>query len=472
MNGPPVDTAATIRVDAYTGDGPVTGSFADGYGAWAVNRPRYGEPTMKPQPPNPADWSHGDVGWGVILSEKPGLTAHALATADDAPEPIRALVEARHGKVLRYRAAAALGDWVLRDYAGGGDLFAPASPAGARMKALPMYLLIYGSPAEIPWQVQFMLNPVRHVGRLDLEGAALENYVTALMNDWSSAQTRYSSPVVWAVDHGATDITRLMRDTVAQPIFAALENDDDMSGATFVDGLASPATTAALAGALAANRPSLIITSSHGMTGPLSDVDAMRATLGLPVDQHHDLVDAAALTSRGWTPDGAVWFAQACCSAGAQSPTAYAGLFDPGGELDHVLTGITACGAMTAPLARELLGHAQPLRAFVGHVEPTFDWTLSFPPNRQALTADLVRVLYTEVCLGQPIGLALSGLYPAIGSLLTQYVAASGKYETAKRAAAKPFLDMLVYSRVTAHDRASTVILGDPTAAIPVADDG
>jgi len=44
---------------------------------------------------------------------------------------------------------------------------------------------------------------------------------------------------------------------------------------------------------------------------------------------------------------------------------------------------------------------------------------------------------------------------------------ASRSYETAKRAAAKPFLDMLVYSRVTAHDRAATVILGDPTAAIP-----
>jgi hypothetical protein len=71
---------------------------------------------------------------------------------------------------------------------------------------------------------------------------------------------------------------------------------------------------------------------------------------------------------------------------------------------------------MTAPLARELLGHAQPLRAFVGHVEPTFDWTLSFPPNRQVLTKDLVDAFYTEVCLGKPIGLALGRLYPASAS--------------------------------------------------------
>jgi hypothetical protein len=142
---------------------------------------------------------------------------------------------------------------------------------------------------------------------------ALDNYVTALMNGWSSSRAQYSSPVVWAVDHGADDITRLMRDTVAQPLFAALANDKDMPGATFLDGVASPAAAAALADALTAHRPSVIITSSHGQTGPVFDVDAMRATLGLPVDQNHKLVDSAALTSAGWTPDGAIWIAQACC---------------------------------------------------------------------------------------------------------------------------------------------------------------
>ena len=40
-------------------------------------------------------------------------------------------------------------------------------------------------------------------------------------------------------------------------------------------------------------------------------------------------------------------------------------------------------------------------------------------------------------------------------------------YEVATGAAAKSKLDMLLYSRVTAQDRASTVILGDPTVAIP-----
>jgi len=192
---------------------------------------------------------------------------------------------------------------------------------------------------------------------------------------------------------------------------------------------------------------------------------ALQAELGMPVDQNHHVVHPSDLLS-DWQPDGAIWFAQACCSAGADCPTAYAGLFEAGSELDDVLTGIAGLGAVTGPLPRALLGAAKPLRAFVGHVEPTFDWTLSFPPNRQVLTSSLVRALYDRLCSSQPVGLAMGAHYQAIGGLLQSYTQARRTWEGLVGAAAKPSLDMLVYSRLTAHDRASTVILGDPTVAI------
>ena len=100
------------------------------------------------------------------------------------------------------------------------------------------------------------------------------------------------------------------------------------------------------------------------------------------------------------------------------------------------------------------------------NVEPTFDWTLAFPPNRQVLTDDLTHCLYDQLCGGRPVGLAMSRYYRPIGALLQGYVAALKKYRTTVGAAAKPSLDLLVYSRVTAHDRAATVILGDPTVAV------
>jgi hypothetical protein len=422
---------------------------------------------MRPPSENDADWADEAVGWGLILPEGEGYSADQLARADDAPEPIRQLVAARHGKVLRYRPGAKLKDWILRDYAGGGDRLNAASPVGTGPNDVPKYLLIYATPAEVPWHIQFALNPVRFVGRLDLTGEALENYVRALLESWKDAASCYASPVVWAVDHGAGDITALMRDTFAQPVYQALAADDEMSSASFIDGKDQPATLAALGDALTANRPSLIVTSSHGMTGPLSDLDAMRARLGLPVDQDRNALSPAALL-KNWQPDGAIWYAQACCSAGSDCPTNYAGLFETGSLLDQTLTGIAKVGAGIAPLPRALLGAPKPLRAFIGHVEPTFNWTLSFPDNAQSLTGDLKSALYRRLCRGQPVGMAMSVYYPPIAALLQQYIRSRQDYDVTDGPDAESAVRMLVYSRVTAHDRASTVILGDPTAAIPL----
>ena len=195
----------------------------------------------------------------------------------------------------------------------------------------------------------------------------------------------------------------------------------------------------------------------------MSQPVTLLANLGIPVDSAHQPVSPATLLE-GWQPDGAIWFAQACCSAGSDSPTFYEGLFDDG--LDQMLTGLGRAGASVSPLPRALLGCEKPLRAFIGHVEPTFSWTLNFPPNNQALTADLVRVLYDGLCSGKPVGHAMGGYYLAIGSLLTSCESARQGYNSTLGDEAKIKLDMLLYSRVTAHDRASTVILGDPTAAL------
>jgi hypothetical protein len=467
MKVPELAATQAVAIDAYTGDAAATGRFAADHRAWALATPKYGQPFMRPDPPDPENWADPRVGWGLILPESAGRTDDQLAGAGDAPEAIQALVAARHGKVLRYRAGTKFANWTLRDYAGGGDLLTAASPVGAGPQQVPKYLLIYATPADVPWHVQFALNPVRCVGRLDLTGDALDNYVTALMDGWKASAAAYSRPVVWAVDHGDGDITTLMRDSVAAPIAAALACDNEVTHPTFIDGSSQAATTAALRAALAANQPALVVTSSHGMTGPLADVAAMKGNLGLLVDQAHHVMSPDDLLAH-WQPDGAIWFAQACCSAGADSPSAYAGLFEPGSVLDETLTAIAKVGATTSPLPRALLGAARPLRAFIGHVEPTFDWTLSFPPNRQVLTSDLETAIYTRLCGGQRVGRAMRGYYPAIGSLLQGYVSARTTYGTQVGAAARQTLDMLVYSRVSSHDRASTVILGDPTAAIPL----
>jgi hypothetical protein len=308
------------------------------------------------------------------------------------------------------------------------------------------------------------------VGRLDLPPDGLCNYVQALLAGWKDGATRYDSPVVWAVDHGGGDITTLMRDAVAAPLHDAFRSDPQMPEALFLDGRAVPATAGSLVAALAQRRPSIVVTSSHGMTGPLGDADAMRAQLGALVDAAHDVLDPGAVLA-AWEPAGAVWFGQACCSAGSESPSMYAGLFDASSTVGSVLESVAALGAATAQLPRALLGASGPLRAFIGHVEPTFDWTLVFPPTKQRITSSTIELIYTRICSGRPVGLALqeAGMYSPVAPLLIGHTKAVSAYAVAKGAAPRrKALDMALYSKVTAYDRASTVLLGDPTVTVPV----
>lgn len=467
---PDFDTAA-VRIDAWTGTEAPASPLGPARDGWAVRPAAIDAGTaLFPRPPDPANWRDERIGWGLVLPDRGDFTPEQKARGDDAPEPLRALLADRPAsKILRYRRTGQFEGWVLRDYANGGDRPIATARIGIGPADIPAYLLIAASPREIPWTLQYQLNLVRKVGRLDLPPDGLANYVNALIGGWPDSCARYASPVVWAADHGEADISRLMRDAIAEPMHAAFGADDDVAHGTFVDGRTADASADALTAALIQHRPAVVVTTSHGQTGPLDQPDVMAERLGALVDDGHQVLDPASLLDR-WQPDGAVWFAQACCSAGADRPSSYQGMFDPDSDVGGVLAGVATIGPRVAPLPTALLGAARPLRAFIGHVEPTFDWTMLFPPTREQLTGWVRELLYTGVCAGSPVGLALetARLYHAVGALLLQHSRAVARFATAGPAARRPALDLALYSKVSAYDRAGTVLLGDPTVSLAV----
>ncbi len=114
-----------------------------------------------------------------------------------------------------------------------------------------------------------------------------------------------------------------------------------------------------------------------------------------------------------------------------------------------------------APLPEALLGAPSPLRAFVGHVEPTFDWTLQHPRTGQILTNSTRRALYDRLYQPYPIGYALDELRRQATQLKAFLTAAKGR--VGKDGAKEELLAL----QLTASDRESLVILGDPTAVLP-----
>lgn len=461
---PPLPATAlptTITLNAYTGDGETTGGLIEDASRWGT-KTRLLEPaqTLAPRPVDENDWSDPAVGWGVVLPENTDMSAADKAAGIDAPEPIRRLIQHRDNAPV-LRSVPGNNESLERYYSDGThqSLAMGNSRFGTARGKMPKYLLIVGSPTAVPWDVQFSLNRRQHVGRLDLPDAELANYVDALISGWAGMAAEPTTPLVWSTNVDA--ITALMQRLVADFLTTEMLADPGHE-LTVTRRSDAAATCEALITDLAATHPAVVVTSSHGKTGPLANAAAMRATLGSPVDADQSTLDIDALLD-AWEPTGAVWYSQACCSAGSNDGTSYTGLLQADSSAFKVVDAVGKLGAAVAPLPTRLLSADKPLRAFVGHVEPTFDWTLRDLLNGQPLTMQLVDAMYQKLFDRQPIGRALESHYLGVGELYARLSDARDDVDALKPGAR----ERATYNKLTAIDRQSLVILGDPTAMIP-----
>lgn len=442
---------------------PLAGDVVSGSATaklFALSRaPQASRAFLAPEPAaNLGDWNDPTVGWGLVVAE----------SLKKLPDPLSLLVAARKAPVFRFRPNWEHSLTLLRDTDRGIDVDVSGARRGTAKGALPYYLLIYGDPEQIPWALQFVLNANRCVGRLHLSGEALANYVNALMNAFANEPADPYSTVTWATDHGPDDITRLMRTHIALKVHTKLQGDSEIGArARFLDGATTPADASRerLLEVLSEIKPGLIVTTSHGQTGPLDDRNSMLRMLGVPVDQEFRALDVASLCN-AWSPAGAVWYCHACCSAGSETPSAFAPLFPDSSDIGRVLRAVADLKSQVAPLPTALLGAKRPLRAFIGHVEPTFDWTLRNPSTGQPLTDGIVSALYPNLFQVKPrtsVGHAFRDWYLKLASLYAMWGNARDLYNVGARNTA----ELMLY-QLAARDVQSTVILGDPAALLPL----
>ncbi len=455
-----------LRINAYDGATSPVGDLP-GQSVFGLGKRTSRRALLAPaEPADPRNWRDPRVGWGLVVPDRDDMDAAAKAVGHDLPPSLKALIADRNqAPVLRWRPELKT-SFLRRHHKDGTmqDLSVQAPDRGVGKGQLPQYLLIWGSPVEIPWAVQYNLNMSAFVGRLDLQGDALERYVEALLAGFTDAPPNPRTPVLWSVDHGAPDITWLMTNGLGAKLKDDIQADLDLK-----DGLvwlgSGQSGGAALADALGLHRPALVVTTSHGMTGPLADPSALQASLGLPVDQAYQVVSPQTLA--GWDPYGAIWYAHACCSAGSESESRYEALLSDVDPVGRMLRGVAAAaGAVTAPLPTALLGGVRPLGAFVGHVEPTFDWTLRDPRNGQLVTKTLRQSLYDQLYRKgspTPIGLALAGVFREAGAFHAAWADAIEDIN----AGVADARNWALYNQLVAMDRQSLVILGDPTVALP-----
>jgi hypothetical protein len=219
------------------------------------------------------------------------------------------------------------------------------------------------------------------------------------------------------------------------------------------------ATGAELIAAIAAAKPPLVVTSSHGLTQ--GEEDELRASLGLPVDVARQPVGLTAFDQA--MPGGTIWYAQACCSAGGDAVSHYEGLLADGTIALDCVRAVATLGATVAPAATRLLGRPNPVRAVLGHVEPTFDWTLHVPETGQGLGGFIAQALSANLFVSHdPIGYAFREYRAGVGQLHSQYADLLDDLN----AGHTEVRNTLTRVRLAAIDRQSLVLLGDPTVTL------
>jgi hypothetical protein len=286
-------------------------------------------------------------------------------------------------------------------------------PTIADPEKIPYYLLLVGSPEEIPWAFQHQLDLQYAVGRLDLDSVeAYASYARTVVEMETSGASRPRRAVFFGVQNPGDAATQSLGRYLVEPLAGACAEDcaeekPDWSVETVLGDAATKARLSRYLGG--ADTPALLFTACHGMGFPADDPRQLphqgallcsdwpgREAWKGPVPQDHYW--AGDDVTAGAAPRGLIAFHYACHAAGTPQLDAYA---QPGAPRRTL-----APHAFAASLPKRLLGHPQGgALAVVGHVERT--WGYSFLWKGVGRQTQTFESFFKQLFAGYPIGAAL-----------------------------------------------------------------
>ena len=367
----------------------------------------------------------------------------------------------------------------------GAGMAGPVDP-----RRLPYYLLLVGSPDQIPYRFQTQLDVQYAVGRIHF--ATLDDYAayarSVVMAE--SGQVRLARRAsFFGVTHPNDLATELSTTLLVEPLSVALKADvanwqiDTITG----DAATKPALQGLLGGA---QTPALLFTAGHGLRLAANDprLRAWQGALvcadpryggpqnpGSALTQDFFLVgdDLAATTNLL----GMIAFFFACFGAGTPVQDEFT-------RWERVRRGLDAAGNLPslapAPFLAQLPVRmlAQPAGgalAVVGHIEraypSSFAWHRAAEDGAPAKTVGQTTMFesaFRRLMDGYPVGAALeffNGRYAELATVLADEV------EPLQLSAAVPLTPELAGLWMANNDPRGYAIIGDPAVRLPVVDD-
>ncbi|EFO78988.1 hypothetical protein OSCT_3149 [Oscillochloris trichoides DG-6] len=407
------------------------------------------------------------TGWGVIFAAGP-----QSAPIREALSELLAWRKAQAGEryrecsgALGYRPNESKADFLRRQ---GAATSGPVDP-----DKFPYYLLLVGSPEEIPFRFQYQIDVQYAVGRIHFE--TLDEYARYARSVVASERGEVKLPrkaVFFGVRNRDDAATTRAADELVVPLSQEIRKNpraDEWAIETIIGDAAKKDRLRRLLGG--EETPALLFTASHGVEFDHGDVHQVphqgailcqdwpgpRLWRG-PIPQEFYLA-GDDLDSRARLL-GTVAFCFACFGAGTPRND----------DFPHQkgIQSAIAPHAFISRLPQQMLGHPNGgALAVIGHVERA--WTFSFSDARGGRQIETFSSAMRRMMLdGAPVGWALeffNNRYAELASVLTEDL------ENAHwGGSVDPFE---LSTKWTEHnDSRSYVVIGDPAVRLPLADVG
>jgi hypothetical protein len=405
-------------------------------------------------PPGVSGEDLSDVGWGVVWGP---------ATPQAVKDALKALLDHRRkevGDVLLFHELDYVPGETPRQFLQrNGTDFGAVQP-----RSVPYYLLLIGTPEQIPFSFQSLLDVEYRVGRLDLPSpAAYETYAESVVAvETGKATPRERTLHTFGPAHEGDAPTALSVDVLvraAKKWLDAYAKQKQKFGLLAQVDAADQATKNRLLEIMGGKngRPEVLFTAGHGLMLPAGS-PRQPAEQGALVTADWDGFGAIDASRRFAATDltadadvnGLVAFLFACFGAGTPATDNYP--TRAGQPL--------APKPFVSPLPQALLSHPRggALGVF-GHVDRTLTWSLQ-PPGAPVATEPFARAA-VNVLIGNRLGTALDDLNQC-GATLAADVA------RVLTPGAPPVGDLeLVRVWTQQRDASAFLLLGDPAARLP-----
>ena len=414
------------------------------------------------------------AGWAVVFPFAPKGSEAAIHQA--------AIREALLPLLARRRSQAARRDDRRYRECVGPDAYRPgetkqqflarmgAGPGAVDPAKFPYYVLLVGSPEEIPYRVQYQLDVQYAVGRVHFDTIdEYARYAANVVEAEARPRPLTRTLAMWGVENPGDRATHASARHLVAPLADYLERDQAQRWKV-TRFIGEHATKARLAGLLGTDAPSLLVTASHGIGFPAGD-PRQRSDQGALLCQDWGGPHASSLTPDHYFAGddiaadadlrGLVGFHFACFGAGTPKHDDFSRQGDRPALVD------IAPHSFVARLPQRMLGRANGALACIGHVDRA--WASSFlqadPRQSGAVTAQraVFESALKRLMEGRRVGHAMDYFdlrYAELASDLATRIEDATKYDVAVDD--RELAQLWLYT----NDARDYAVIGDPAVRI------